>query len=97
MRRDFNICTVRYVQEMVPYALGVGKLEARSQILSHSSYSNSIVSIRSIIITFVKMKVSPSLIATWVVLSSSSGWVSVKNDEVEVTVVAVLCVAAFLL
>ena len=77
-----------YGQKMVR----VGELAHKNTFILYS-----ILTIRSIIITFVKMKVSASLIATWFVLSSSGGWVSVKNDEVEATVVAVLCVAAFLL
>ena len=45
------------------------------------------------------MEVSPHVLATccWAVLAPSIVWVSVKNDDVEVTVVAVLYVAAFLL
>ena len=39
----------------------------------------------------VTMNISPSMLATWVVLASSGGWVSVKNDDVEVTVVALSC------
>ena len=66
---------------------GIVRIGERSQKPS----SNFIVSIRSIIITFVTMKLSPSLMATWVVLSSSGVWVSVKNDDVEVTVVALSC------
>ena len=48
---------------------------------------------------YLTMKTSPFVLATWLVLASFGGWVSVsvKNDDVEVTVVAVLYVAAFLL
>ena len=55
------------------------------------------LSTRSIIITFVTMNISPSVLATLAVLASSGVWVSVKNDDVEVSVVAVLYVVAFLL
>ena len=67
---------VRYVQEMVP----------SSSLTLHKS-------IRSNIITFVTMKISPSVIATccWAVLASSDVWVSVKNDDLEATVVALSC------
>ena len=39
------------------------------------------------------MKVSPSVLASccWAALASSGGWVSVKNDDVEATVVALSC------
>ena len=49
--------------------------------------------IRSIIITFVTMKVSPSVLATccWAVLASSVVWVSVKYDDLEATVFALSC------
>ena len=39
----------------------------------------------------VTMNISPSVLATWAVLVSSGVWVSVKNDDVEATVVASLC------
>ena len=43
------------------------------------------------------MKLSPSVLVTLALLASSGVWVSVKNDDVEVAVVAVLYVVAFLL
>ena len=39
----------------------------------------------------VTMNISPSMLATWVVLASSGGWVSVKNDDLEATVVVLSC------
>ena len=63
----------------------VGELAHKNTFILYS-----ILSIRSISVT-VTMKVSPSVIAKWVVLASSGGWVSVKNDDVEATVVASLC------
>jgi len=43
------------------------------------------------------MKISPSVLVTCAVLESSGVWVSIKNDDVEDIVCAVLYVAAFLL
>ena len=55
------------------------------------------LSTRSIIITFATMKLSPSVLVTLALLASSGVWVSVKNDDVEVAVVAAFYVVAFLL
>jgi len=37
------------------------------------------------------MNISPSVLAYFVVLASSDVWVSVKNDDLEATVVALPC------
>ena len=57
-------------------------------------FSNRVEKKNSVTVT---MNISPSVLATWAVLVSSGVWVSVKNDDVEDIVFAVLYVVAFLL